>query len=173
MSATTTVSARDALLAALLKALAAEHAAVYAYSLGAARVEGRQRSLLTAAHAAHRNRRDQLRTLINGRGGTPVEAEPSYTLPLRPGTSAEAVRLATLVEEGVTAVYLELVAVDDGPVRRLAALAMQESVTRSYGLRPEITALPGLRPATPSPAPATPTTQATPADAPASAAPGG
>jgi hypothetical protein len=136
----------------LLKALAAEHAAVYVYGLLAARNSGRLRSSLTSAYNAHRRRRDQFRTLVTERGGAPVEAEVSYALPFEPDGSTESVRLATFVEEGVTAAYLELVAVEDALIRRVAAMAMQESVTRSYTLRPEIIALPGLRAPAPPPA---------------------
>nr|BFE87746.1 hypothetical protein GCM10020093_103470 [Planobispora longispora] len=54
--------------------------------------------------------------------------------------------LAVLVERGVTAAYLELAATEDATLRRMAALAMQECVTRSYGLRPVIDAFPGMPP---------------------------
>ncbi|MEV0202570.1 ferritin-like domain-containing protein [Nonomuraea sp. NPDC050691] len=135
------------------KALAAEHAAVFAYGLIGARTSGTLRSKATRAFDAHRARRDQLRTLITARGGRPAEAEPSYSLPLVPSTPADAVRLAVQIETGMTAAYLELVASDDAALRKYAALAMQEAVARSYAFRPAIgTAFPGM-PGTPSPAP--------------------
>ncbi|GGS46367.1 hypothetical protein GCM10010156_01310 [Planobispora rosea] len=137
-------------------ALAAEHAAVHAYGVIAARTTGRLRATATSAFTAHRARRDQLRSLITARGGTPAEPEASYALPVIPSTAAQAVELAVLVERGVTAAYLELTATDDAALRRLAALAMQECVTRSYGLRPVIDAFPGM-PASPAPSGATPT----------------
>jgi hypothetical protein len=128
-------------------ALAAEHAAVYAYGIIGARTTGNLRSTVTAAFNAHRARRDQLRTLITTGGGTPTEPTATYDLPIIPSTPAQAVELAVLIERGVTSAYLELTASTDATVRRMAALAMQESVTRSYGLRPEIVALPGMPPA--------------------------
>ncbi|MBG0828783.1 ferritin-like domain-containing protein [Planomonospora sp. ID67723] len=138
-------------------ALAAEHAAVYAYGVIAARTTGRLRTTATSAFNAHRARRDRLRTLITARGGTPSEPRAAYALPITPSTAAQAVELAVLVERGVTAAYLELAASDDADLRRMAALAMQECVTRSYGLRPEIEAFPGmpspLAPGTGTPAP--------------------
>lgn len=51
----------------------------------------------------------------------------------------------------MTAAYLELAASEDAALRKYAALAMQESVTRSYSFQPSIsTPLPGM----PSPPPA-------------------
>ncbi|MFI6389435.1 ferritin-like domain-containing protein [Nonomuraea sp. NPDC050540] len=140
----------------LRKALAAEHAAVYAYGLIGARTTGALRARVTSAFDGHRARRDQLRGLITARRGRPAEPEPSYALPVTPGNATEAIRLAVHVEQGITATYLELAACEDAALRRYAALAMQESVTRSYGFRPATPAFPGM-PAPPKPAPS-PTT---------------
>ncbi|MEV8633000.1 ferritin-like domain-containing protein [Streptosporangium sp. NPDC051023] len=136
-------------------ALAAEHAAVYAYGVIGARTTGALRATVTAAFNAHRARRDQLRALITAGGGTPTEPDAAYRLPITPSTPAQAVELATLVERGVTAAYLELTASPDAAVRRMAALAMQECVARAYGLHPEIEAFPGMPAAPVSPAPTT------------------
>ncbi|MEU4329598.1 ferritin-like domain-containing protein [Nonomuraea dietziae] len=146
---------------ALGKALAAEHAAVYAYGLMGARTTGSLRSKVAAAFDAHRARRDQLRALISSGGGRPVEPEAAYALPVVPGNAREAVRLAVHVEEGVTAAYLELSAAQGAATRKLAALAMQESVIRSYGFRPSVTAFPGM-PAKTAPAKTTAPPSATP-----------
>lgn len=140
----------------LHKALAAEHAAVYAYGLIGARTTGSLRARATAAFDAHRARRDQLRTLITtNHKSRPAEPEPSYALPVTPGNATEAIRLAVHIETGITATYLELTAAEDPTLRRYAAFAMQESATRSYGFRPAVTAFPGMpaRPATPAPSP--------------------
>ncbi|GIH98717.1 ferritin-like domain-containing protein [Planobispora takensis] len=142
-------------------ALAAEHAAVYAYGVIAARTTGRLRATATNAFNAHRARRDRLRALITTRGGTPAEPGASYTLPVTPSTADQAVELAVLIEQRVTTAYLELAASDDMSLRRMAALAMQECATRSYGLRPSIDAFPGMpevappAPGTPAPTPTT------------------
>ncbi|SDG14617.1 protein of unknown function [Sinosporangium album] len=131
---------------ALDKALAAEHAAVYAYGVVAARSKGRTRRTATAAFDAHRARRDRLRGMIKSRGGTPPEAEAAYSLPVVPRSERDAVDLALDVEDGITAAYIELAAVNDPSIRELAALAVQESATRRFAFRPEIpTALPGLQ----------------------------
>ncbi|NRQ33632.1 ferritin-like domain-containing protein, partial [Nonomuraea sp. NN258] len=129
----------------LRKALAAEHAAVFAYGLLGARTSGSLRERVRAAYDAHRTRRDQLRTLILGRGGEPAEAAGSYALPFVPSTAAQAVKLAVQLETGVTAAYLELVSARDVKVRQYAAQAMQEAVARSYAFKPGLTgAFPGM-----------------------------
>ncbi|GGK72979.1 hypothetical protein Ppa06_31410 [Planomonospora parontospora subsp. parontospora] len=153
----------------LSTALAAEHAAVYAYGVIAARTTGELRATATAAFKAHRVRRDRLRAMITERGGVPAEADPAYALPVTPSSADQAVELAVLVEKGVTTAYLELAADDDPVLRRTAALAMQECVKRSYGLRPEIEAFPGMPPGTvPSAPPAHPASSAPPTPSPSS-----
>ncbi|WP_433253940.1 ferritin-like domain-containing protein [Streptosporangium sp. CA-135522] len=137
---------------ALGTVLAAEHAAVYAYGVIAARTAGGLRVAATDAFNDHRARRDRLRALIITRGGTPAEPSSSYELPVTPSTTAQAVDLAVLVERGVMGAYLELAASADPALRKMAALAMQECAVRSYGLRPDIEAFPGM-PARPDPAP--------------------
>jgi hypothetical protein len=131
-------------MTALAKALAAEHAAVYAYGVVGAKTMGTLRTRASAAFDAHRARRDQLRALLVRRGETPPEPAPTYPLPFEVGSPSDAVRLATLIEDRITAAYLELAADPDVTLRRMAALAMQESATRSYGWRPVIPAFPGM-----------------------------
>ncbi len=132
-------------LEGLRKALEAEHAAVYAYGVVGARTAGTRRREATAAFDAHRARRDRLRELIVARGGTPAEPAAGYDLPFPVRTAEDCVRLAALVEERVTAAYLELVAVGDATLRDLAATAMQESTTRAYRWRPRIPDFPGWK----------------------------
>jgi len=129
---------------ALRKALAAEHAAVYAYAVIGARTEGALQAGLRAAFDAHRGRRDQLRSLIVNRGGRPSEPESSYTLPSTPRSAQDAVALAVQLESGIPATYLEVCAAPSAALRRMAALAMQESAVRSYGFQPALTAFPGM-----------------------------
>lgn len=126
------------------KALSAEHAAVYAYGVIGAKTAGTLRRRATAGFNAHRARRDQLRSLIARLGGTPSEPGPTYRLPFEVRSSGDAVRLAVLIEERVTAVYLELAADEDASLRRLAAQVMQECAIRAYGWRPVVTAFPGM-----------------------------
>ncbi|WP_406317809.1 ferritin-like domain-containing protein [Streptosporangium sp. NBC_01639] len=142
---------------ALSTALAAEHAAVYAYGVIGARTTGELRAVAIDAFNAHRARRDRLRTLVIARGGDPAEPSPNYRLPVTPSTAAQAVELAVLVEQGVTGAYLELTASGDPALRKMAALAMQECAVRAYGLRPAVETFPGM-PVRPDP---TPTSTAT------------
>lgn len=136
----------------LNKVLDAEHAAVYAYGVVGARAGGR-RSSASAGYNAHRARRDQIRALITARGGTPSESGAAYELPFPVIAASDAARLAAVVEDRVTAAYLELAAVGDPALRRLAALAMQECAVRGYGWRPTIADLPGWPPPQTSPSP--------------------
>ncbi|MGP3957167.1 ferritin-like domain-containing protein [Nonomuraea sp. 3N208] len=129
----------------LRKALAAEHAVLFAYGLLGARTSGSLRDRMSAAFDAHRARRDQLRGLITTRGGRPVEPDASYALPFFPSNATLAAKLAVHLENGVTAAYLELAAAQDMSLRRYAALAMQEAVTRAYAFRPaQPPAFPGM-----------------------------
>ncbi|MEU1729098.1 ferritin-like domain-containing protein [Nonomuraea sp. NPDC005692] len=138
----------------LRKALAAEHAAVFAYGLLGARTTGSLRDLTGAAYEAHRARRDQLRNLITGRGEKPNESEPSYALPYVPTGAVQAARLAVQLENGITAAYLELAAAGDPALRKYAALAMQESATRAYAFHPAPpAAFPGMPGSSPPPTP--------------------
>ncbi|MEO3883892.1 ferritin-like domain-containing protein [Nonomuraea sp. B5E05] len=138
----------------LRRALAAEHAALFAFGLLGARTSGSLRDRMTAAFDAHRVHRDQLRGYIISRGGEPAEPDASYALPFVPSDDAQAAKLAVHLENGVTAAYLELAAAQDDALRRYAALAMQKAVTRSYAFRPaQPPAFPGMPPppATPPP----------------------
>ncbi|GII55149.1 hypothetical protein Pth03_35380 [Planotetraspora thailandica] len=128
----------------LAKALAAEHAAVYAYGVIGAKTTGKLRVKATTSFDAHRARRDQLRALIVQQGGRPAEPAPTYQLPFVVATPSDAVRLAVLVEQRLVTAYLELAADEDASVRRVAALAAQECATRGYGWRPEAVAFPGM-----------------------------
>lgn len=167
---TTPSPAPPAPAAALAKALAAEHAAVYAYGVVGARTDGRLRARARTGFDAHRARRDQLRSLIVRMGGSPAEPSPAYRLPFPVESAKDAARLAAHVEEGLITAYLELAAVNDPSLRRLAALAAQECATRAYGWRPEtLQAFPGMpgqagtTPGSPGPAEPSATPTATPA----------
>ena len=84
---------------ALGTALAAEHAAVYAYGVLGARLTGHARGDAVSAEAAHRARRDALLLRVARSGATPSPAAPAYTLPFPVTDVAGALRLAVLVEE--------------------------------------------------------------------------
>ena len=131
-------------LAALQAVLAGEHAAVYGYGVAGARLRGRPRERATAAYTAHRVRRDDLMALVRARGGQPVPAEATYELPGPVTTAADAVALATLLEERLAAVYADAVAELDGDLRRLAVDGLRDCAVRAARLRGGSVAFPGL-----------------------------
>ncbi|WP_344450970.1 ferritin-like domain-containing protein [Actinocorallia aurantiaca] len=105
--------------------LAAEHRAVYGYGLTGARQSGTARRQSTALWQAHRTRRDRISALVSQRKGDPVAAEPSYRLP--DGAPAQ---IAAGLEEELISAYLGLAGASDAALRKFAAQAMQEAMTR-------------------------------------------
>ncbi|SCE23616.1 protein of unknown function [Streptomyces sp. DpondAA-F4a] len=99
-------SEEAAALRAAQAALAAEHAAVYGYGVLGGRLEGRRRTDATAAHDAHRARRDTLVRTVRDLGGTPVAADAAYALPFAVPDPSAAMRLAAVVEDRVAGVYV-------------------------------------------------------------------
>ncbi|MFJ8133571.1 ferritin-like domain-containing protein [Streptomyces hydrogenans] len=131
-------------LKAAQAALAAEHAAVYGYGVVGGRVAEDRRTEATAAHGAHRARRDALRRTVRDLGGTPVAAAAAYELPFRVADPAGAVRLAAVLEDRVAGVYSDLVRAADGPLRREAAVALREAAVRAVRWRGSDVTFPGL-----------------------------
>ncbi|WNI28891.1 ferritin-like domain-containing protein [Streptomyces sp. ITFR-6] len=135
---------REAALKAAQAALAAEHAAVYGYGVAGGRVTAGRRAEATAAHHAHRARRDALVRTVRGLGGEPVAADPAYALPFAVPGPAEAVRLAAVLEDRVADVYSDLVRAAEGPLRRDAADALREAAVRAVRWRGSGIPFPGL-----------------------------
>jgi hypothetical protein len=93
---------------ALQAALAAEHAAIWAYGLAAAFLTEPLVSQLVEATAAHRARRDATERALIDADALPVPAEPAYlTPPVRDTTSA--VRLAITAETDAAAAWRSVV----------------------------------------------------------------
>ncbi|MFD0025186.1 ferritin-like domain-containing protein [Streptomyces sp. NPDC058382] len=134
----------DGTLDAAQAALAAEHAAVYGYGVAGGRVAKDRRSEATAAHHAHRARRDALVRTVRDLGGEPVAADPAYALPFAVPGPAAAVRLAAVLEDRVADVYSDLVRAADGPLRREAADALREAAVRAVRWRGSGVPFPGL-----------------------------
>ncbi|MGC0318995.1 ferritin-like domain-containing protein [Kitasatospora acidiphila] len=115
--------------AALQAALAAEHAAVYAFGVvGAKLPPGPKRDDARACYAAHQARRDAWDRLLNGTGATPTAAAPGYRLPFPVPDATAAGQLAAEVEKRLTAVYGDLVAAATGDLRARAAAALSTAV---------------------------------------------
>ncbi|MFJ7151831.1 ferritin-like domain-containing protein [Streptomyces sp. NPDC100445] len=131
-------------LTALQAALAAEHAAVYGYGVVGGRIDEHRRSEARAAYDAHRARRDTLVRAVRDLGGAPVAASAGYALPFPVGDGGSAARLAARLEEGVAAVYSDLVRATSGARRSDAAGALREAAVRAVRWSGESVAFPGL-----------------------------
>lgn len=130
--------------AALQDALAAEHAAVWAYGVVGAHVSGERLDLARESLDEHVTRRDAVRALLHDLGAEPVAARPAYALPFEVTAAATAVRLAQRVEQGAAAVWADAVAGLSGARRPVAAAAVRECALRGarWGATPP--PLPGL-----------------------------
>ena len=135
---------RSAVLAAAQRALAAEHAAIYAYGVAGAFLPGPGRAEARAAQAGHLARRDRLAAQVADLAADPVAPAPVYDLPGPVTDPASAQALVTLVEERLAAVWADVVALPEVAVREPAALALQESAVRAALWRGASVAFPGL-----------------------------
>lgn len=133
-------------VAALQAALAGEHAAVYAYSVIAARVEFVPSvvGLATACYAAHRAARDRLVRTLRAGGESPDPTEPGYALPFPVEGPASARRLARLVEDRCAVLHAAVVAATTGPERARGADALVQCATRGLRWGAPPTAFPGV-----------------------------
>ncbi|MEU2249434.1 DUF4439 domain-containing protein [Streptomyces sp. NPDC019224] len=134
----------DGTLEAAQAALAAEHAAVYGYGVAGGRVAAARRAEASAAHHAHRARRDALVRTVRDLGGEPVASDAAYALPFAVPDAAAAVRLAAVLEDRVAYVYSDLVRAADGSLRRSAADALREAAVRAARWRGSGVPFPGL-----------------------------
>lgn len=132
-----------AVVAGLRAALAAENAAVFGYGVAGAHLAGPRRAAATAYWDDHREARDALAALLRARGQQQAAAD-AYRLPSGVHDAAEAVSLAVVLEDGVTAGYLGLVAAGDTRLRAFAARAMQDSAVRAAFWRGSAVAFPGI-----------------------------
>jgi len=129
---------------ALQAALAAEQAAVYGYGVAGAHLSGASQATAQQYWTAHRKARDTLTAMITARGATPVAALAYYDLPFPVTSVASAEALAAHLEDGVTAAYLDLVAVSDASLRTFGALATQNAAGRAAHWRGSTIPFPGL-----------------------------
>lgn len=129
---------------ALQRALAAENAAIFGYGVAGAHLTGASRATAVQYWTGHRQARDTLTGMITARGGTPAAAAAYYRLPFAVNSAGAGVALAARLENGVTAAYLDLVAVTDARLRTFGALAMQSAAGRAAYWRGATEAFPGL-----------------------------
>jgi hypothetical protein len=103
-TATATVLTDDA-AAALGAALAAEHAAIFAYGPIGARLADAAAGMARTAEAAHRARRDALVVRLAAARAPVPPALPAYALPFPVNDRASALRLAAQVEDRTAAIW--------------------------------------------------------------------
>ncbi len=137
--------------AALREALAAEHAAVWGYGVVGAELAPGKRAPGDEGEQAHRDARDRLAALLDERDADPVPAEAAYVLPFPVLSPVDAAALAVVLEEGVAASWVALLAAaDQSTVRQLAVEVLGGAEARAVrwraaaGRSPLTTALPGL-----------------------------
>lgn len=120
-------------LDALQATLADEHAALWTYGVLGARtsqsVTPGLYDALTTAYRRHRSRRDQLRTLVEEAGGTPVAAAAAYELDGQPVRSPQVQAAALALEAGSVETLTALVARSSGAVREWALTEATWSAT--------------------------------------------
>lgn len=125
----------------LQTAVAGEHAALWVLGVVGAQapIDSPLREQVTAAYRTHRAQRDHLVARITDLGGTPVPAEPAYTLG---DVSAQSAGYAAAheVEQKAATIYADLVAHTTGADRTWAVTALVECSIRQLRFRgsPEI-----------------------------------
>lgn len=135
---------------AVQRALAAEHAAVWALQLVTAFLPAELAGQVAGAAAAHRARRDTADRLLRDRGAMPVAPEAAYTAPVPVTDRSSALALLVTAESDVAAGWRSLIErTDDAAVRTLAAEALTDAAVRatrwrrSAGMAPLTVPLPG------------------------------
>lgn len=113
------MSPRQVPVDALQGALAAEHAAIWAYGVVAAFVPGALDGQLEEAASAHQARRDAIERVLIDAGAPPVPPEPGYLTPQPVTDAASALRLAITAETDAAAAWRSVVELS--PVERSAA----------------------------------------------------
>jgi hypothetical protein len=133
----------------LRAALAAEHAAIFAYGRVGVLLDAKGKEEARAAQVAHRARRDTLVLKLDEVKASPAPAEPGYALPFPVTDSAGALRLAAHVEEGVASNWRAVLKVVEGDQRKAALDAYSDAAIRAArwrrlaGVTPMTTPFPG------------------------------
>ncbi|MFI6867029.1 ferritin-like domain-containing protein [Nocardia sp. NPDC050406] len=135
---------------ALIDALNAEYAAVYAYGIIAAFANTERRKLVSEYTAAHRARRDATIDLIESLGAPAPAPEAAYTVPFTVNDPIPAAKLAVVVETDTATAWRSVVERADTPdIRRTGIDGLTESALRLaswqaiLGTNPATVAFPG------------------------------
>ena len=136
--------------AALRDALTTEHGVIYGYGLVSAHSLLEANDLVAAALRAHRDRRDQLITLLTGRGVDAPVAAAGYQLPMPVTNPTEASQLAVRMERDAAVAWravVEQAQTDQDRAFGVAALtdcaATEARWNIRLGVTPVIGAFPG------------------------------
>ena len=130
---------------ALETALAGEHAAVYAYGVVGARLQGHlDERQARSGYDAHRQRRSTITRMLTDAGATPTPAAAAYDLGGPVLTAAAARTLAAGVETRAAATYADVVSAASGSVRQGASLWLADASVRATGWSGQPAAFPGL-----------------------------
>jgi Domain of unknown function (DUF4439) len=132
---------------ALQAALTAEHATIYGYGIVGAYLSGNSQATATTDWVAHQVARDRLEAMLRSLGAQPAAAAVAYQLPAPVHSASEAVSLAVLLEDRITAAYLGLVALSNASIRDFGARQVQASALRAAAWRGGTVAFPGMTPA--------------------------
>jgi Domain of unknown function (DUF4439) len=108
----------------LQPALAAEHAAIYAYGVIGARGDEQQAATARLGYNVHLGRRQELTSMIQASGIEPLAALPAYRLPHRISGRTAVARLARRVELRCCEVYGHAVSETTAEARGFCAAAM-------------------------------------------------
>ncbi|GAA1812494.1 DUF4439 domain-containing protein [Planosporangium flavigriseum] len=133
----------------LADALRAEHAAIYAYGVLGARLDGQTVSAAQTAEAAHRARRDAVMVRLAALRAPAPPAEPAYALPAPVPDQAAALRLMVGVEERCAGIWRQALPEVTGDDRQLAVDALIDCAVRATkartvaGVRPPTVPFPG------------------------------
>ena len=138
-----------AVVAALQRALIAEHSACYGYGVVGAHLPVGSAALAAAGAdwIAHQQARDELAAMISDRRGEPTPAAVAYELPFPVTSAPAAAQLAATMEDRVAQAYLALVALRELDLRMLGAEQVRVSALRAESWRGSTQAFPGLPPA--------------------------
>jgi hypothetical protein len=131
---------------ALQQALAAEHAAIWAYGLAGAFLPAGSRTALTKGSEIHTVRRDATITTLKSAGATPEAAEPGYSVPQPLTNQSSAFTLLVSAETDTVSTWRSVLEHTSEPtVRKTALDALTDAAVRAMSWRQSA----GQTPATP------------------------
>lgn len=108
-----------------------EDAAVFAYSVAGAQVQGGGRRKALTGLDEHRANRDRAAAAVVAAGGAPPPVAAGYQLPESAGTAVGARALMADVDNALVATYADAAAVSRGAERRRAARVAAECAARA------------------------------------------